>query len=192
MSSNEKIKQWYKYSLSREGPPPKKKTQQMYSPSHTGEKNSARALTMEFSNGKKGRERTKSLLLLPFIYSTQTYWLSVMYWCGLQPVGSICCGCNKQIHMDCRSPVEKRDSMATLWVREYTDPCPDRLLLLSGSITSKKVLIHYAQVCFRWLLFTDNKENDVANAREKNGWSGYTLSLGGLVQTLGSYFKNIH
>ena len=78
-----------------------------------------------------------------------------------------CCGCDEQIHMDCRSPVEKRDSMATLWVRERPNPCLDRLLLLPGSITSKKVLIHYAQVCFRWLLLTDNKEKDVANAREK-------------------------
>ena len=49
----------------------------------------------------------------------------------------------------------------------------------SGSIASRKVLIHYAQVCFKmWLLFTGNKEKtywlkkkkkekDVANAREK-------------------------
>ena len=51
----------------------------------------------------------------------------------------------------------KGDSMATLWVREHPDPC------FSGSLTSRKVLIYYAQVCFRWLLFTDNKEKDVAD-----------------------------
>ena len=28
-------------------------------------------------------------------------------WCRLQPTGSVCCGCDEQIHMDCRSPVEK-------------------------------------------------------------------------------------
>ena len=33
-------------------------------------------------------------------------------------MGSMCCGCNKQIHMDYRSPVEKKDGMATLRVRE--------------------------------------------------------------------------
>ena len=46
----------------------------------------------------------------------------------------------------------------------------------SGHITSRMVLIYYAQVCFRWLPFTDNKgkdvadyfkEKDVANARGK-------------------------
>ena len=32
--------------------------------------------------------------------------------------------------------------------RERVDPCLDRLLLLSSSIITKKVLIHYAQVYF--------------------------------------------
>ena len=29
------------------------------------------------------------------------------------------------------------------------------------------VLIYYAQVCFRWLPFTENKGEDVANQHEK-------------------------
>ena len=56
-----------------------------------------------------------------------------------------CCGWYEQIHMNCRSLVEKRDSMAELWVREHLDPCLERLLLLSGSITTTKFLIHYAR-----------------------------------------------
>ena len=40
---------------------------------------------------------------------------------------------------------------------------PNRLLLLSGYITLRMVLIYYAQVHFRWLPFTDNKGKNVAN-----------------------------
>ena len=79
------------------------------------------------------------------------------------PTSSVRSVVDEQIHTNCRSPVEKRDGMATLWVREHPNPCLDGLLLLSGSITSTKVLIDYPQICFRWLLFTDNKEKDVAN-----------------------------
>ena len=44
---------------------------------------------------------------------------------------------------------EKGQHGRSLSERTRPDPCLDRLLLLSGSITSKKVLIRYAQVCFR-------------------------------------------
>ena len=39
-------------------------------------------------------------------------------WCGSWPVVSVSCGSNGQIHRDYRNPVEKRDSMAALQVRE--------------------------------------------------------------------------
>ena len=29
-------------------------------------------------------------------------------WCGPWPSGSVCCGCDDQIHTDCRSPMEKK------------------------------------------------------------------------------------
>ena len=40
----------------------------------------------------------------------------------------------------------------------------------SGHITLRMVLIYYAQVCFRWLLFTENKGEDVANYIKKEGY----------------------
>ena len=62
------------------------------------------------------------------------------------------------------------------------------------------VLIYYAQVHFRWLPFTDNKGDDVANYfKEKDvlqmqgeKWLNWLHSiLGSLAQILGSYFKDM-
>ena len=76
-------------------------------------------------------------------------------------VGSLCCGYNGQIHMDYR-----------LWRKrgECTDPFLDRLLLLFWAHTLRMVLIYYAQVHFRWLLFAENKGEDVANYIKKEGY----------------------
>ena len=40
----------------------------------------------------------------------------------------------------------------------------------SGHVTLRIVLIHCAQVHFRWLLFTENKGEDVANSIKKEGY----------------------
>ena len=40
----------------------------------------------------------------------------------------------------------------------------------SGHITLRMVLIYYAQVRFRWLPFTENKGEDVANYIKKEGY----------------------
>ena len=40
----------------------------------------------------------------------------------------------------------------------------------SGHITLRMVLIYYTQVCFRWLHFTENKGEDVANYIKKEGY----------------------
>ena len=62
------------------------------------------------------------------------------------------------------------------------------------------VLIYYAQFRFRWLLFTENKGEDVANYIKKEGYlqmlkekclNWLHLSLEGLAQILGSYFKDM-
>ena len=39
-----------------------------------------------------------------------------------------------------------------------------------GHITLRMILIYYAQVCFRWLPFTENKGEDVANYIKKEGY----------------------
>ena len=48
-------------------------------------------------------------------------------------------------------------------MREGPYPCLDRLYCFSGHITLRIVLICYAQVLFRWLPFTDNKGEEIAN-----------------------------
>ena len=40
----------------------------------------------------------------------------------------------------------------------------------SGHITLRMVLIYCAQVCFGWLLFTENKGEDVANYIKREGY----------------------
>ena len=40
----------------------------------------------------------------------------------------------------------------------------------SGHITLRMVLIYYVQVRFRWLPFTENKGEDVANYIKKEGY----------------------
>ena len=62
-----------------------------------------------------------------------------------------------------------RDGMAPLWVREGPDPWVG-FYCFSGYITSRIVLIYYAQVRFRWLLFTDNKGEEVANYYKEKGY----------------------
>ena len=77
----------------------------------------------------------------------------------------LCCGSNRQIHTDYRNPVEKkglhsrslsqREGPETpAWTGFYCFYGP-------GIVTWRMVLIYYAQVCFGWLSFTDNKGEDV-------------------------------
>ena len=76
----------------------------------------------------------------------------------------------RQIHNDYRFLWRKKDGTATLSRGERPNPCLDRLLFLSGHITLRMVLIYYAQVRFRWLPFTENKGEDVANYIKKEGY----------------------
>ena len=73
----------------------------------------------------------------------------------------MCVGYDKQIHTDYRSPVEKKRAPTPAWTGFYC---------FSGHITSRMVLIYYAQVRFRWLPFTENKGEDVANYTKKEGY----------------------
>ena len=86
--------------------------------------------------GSKVEESSAGLVHWPMLTPSRPYcWLVLMlYWCGPWLAGSVYCGCDQQIHMDYRSPVEKRDGTATLShslsERDGRDPCLDRLLLL--------------------------------------------------------------
>ena len=77
---------------------------------------------------------------------------------------SMWCGGNEQTHMDYRSPVGGKGTawLLSKWERAPT-PAWTGFYCFSGYITLRMVLIYYAQVCFRWLPFTDNKGKNVAN-----------------------------
>ena len=123
-------------------------------------------------------------------------------WCGPCPTGSVCCGCNGQIHTDYRNSVEKKGwhghslseregKRARENPRESPTPAWTGFYCFSGHITLKMVLIYYAQVHCRWLPFTDSKGKNVANYfKEKDVTAGggncHTPYMGGLTQTLGS------
>ena len=65
----------------------------------------------------------------------------------------------------------KRDGMAIVYVRERAlTPAWTGFYYFSGYITSKMVLIYNAQVLFRWLPFTDNKGEEVANYYKEKGY----------------------
>ena len=57
---------------------------------------------------------------------------------------------------------EKEESALTLSLTGF--------YCFSGHITLRMVLIYYAQVHFRWLLFTENKGEDVADYIKKEGY----------------------
>ena len=64
----------------------------------------------------------------------------------------------------------KRDSMASLSRGKRPTLALTGFYCFSGHITLRMVLIYYAQVCFRWLPFTENKGEDVANYIKKEGY----------------------
>ena len=89
------------------------------------------------------------------------------------PVGSVCCVSNRQIHMDCRNPVEKKgwhghslSEGGQEGQREpkRAGPLPGQAFIaFLGTSHRGMVLIYYAQVHCRWLPFTDNKGKNAAN-----------------------------
>ena len=58
--------------------------------------------------------------------------------------------------------VKERASLSLAWTALF--------YCFSGHITLRMVLIYYAQVRFRWLPFTENKGEDVANYIKKEGY----------------------
>ena len=84
-----------------------------------------------------------------------------------------CCGCNIQIHMDYRNPVEEKGwhghSLSERGREGWREPkrkltpAWTGFYCFSGHITWRMVLIYYAQVHHRWLPFKDNKGKNIAN-----------------------------
>ena len=79
------------------------------------------------------------------------------------------CGCDKEIHTDYRSLVEKKGQHGHS-LSERGPPAWAGFNWFSGHITLRMVLIYYAQVRFRWLPFTDNKGEEVANFYKEKGY----------------------
>ena len=82
----------------------------------------------------------------------------------------MCCGCDEQIHRDNQVLWRKRDSTAILLRGELLTLALTGFYCFSGHITLRMVLIYYAQVHFRWLPFTENKGEDVANYIKEEGY----------------------
>ena len=70
--------------------------------------------------------------------------------------------------------VYKRQGKGTPWPPSQKKSTPTFALtgfyFFSGHITLRMVRIYYAQVPFRWLPFTENKGEDVANYIKKEGY----------------------
>ena len=100
-----------------------------------------------------------------YIKSIHTIYLNRHIWCRSWPMEFVCCGCNKQIHRDYRSPVEKEGRHGcSLSERGWAlTPAWTGFYCFSGHITLRMVLIYCAQICCRWLPFTDSKGKNVAN-----------------------------
>ena len=87
------------------------------------------------------------------------------------PIGSVCCGCDEQIHRDCRSPVEKKGRQGhSEWERQGPNLCLDWLLLLFWAHYMENGPHSLCTGCFRWLPFTDNKGEEVANYYREKGY----------------------
>ena len=82
-----------------------------------------------------------------------------------------------QQYRDYRNPVEKRDGVATLQVRERVpNPAWTGFYCFSRYLTRRMVLIYYAQVPFRRLqktkervLLITSKRKDIYKCKEKSG-----------------------
>ena len=115
-------------------------------------------------------------------------------WCGLWPAVSAMLWMRRTNSHGLQKPVEKRDSMAALWVRERAPtPAWTGFYYFLGALHQRRfsfVMLrsalgdHFLQVTKKRML--QMQEND------KSDWSGYTPSWNGLAQTWGSYFKDTH
>ena len=74
----------------------------------------------------------------------------------------LCCGGNRQIHMDYRNPVEENGLHDRSLSQRAPRPPPGQAFIVFLGTLHQGCNIYYAQVCFGWLSFTDNKGEDVA------------------------------
>ena len=72
--------------------------------------------------------------------------------------------------MDYRNPVEKKRRQGHPLKARAPTLALTGFYCFSGHITLRMVLIHYAQVRFGWLPFTENKGEDVTNYLKKEGY----------------------
>ena len=108
----------------------------------------------------------------------------------------LCCGCNRQIHMDYRNPVEKRGSMATLQVRERAPRSPpgQAFIVFLGTLHQgwfsftmhRFVLGGYLLQTTKERMLLNTSKKDMCKCKGKSGQTGYTPYLGSLAQTLES------
>ena len=111
-------------------------------------------------------------------------------WCGPQPVGSMCCGCDEQIHVDYRSPVEKKGQHDHSLSERAPWPLPGQAFIAflgtlhQGwfSFTMHRFALggYLLQITKERKLLITTKKKDICKCKGKSGWTGYTPSLGDL------------
>ena len=116
-------------------------------------------------------------------------------------MGSVCCGCNKQIHTDYRSPVEKKGWHSHSLSERGPQPLPGQAFIAFlgtlhqgwSSFTMQSFTLgdYLLQITKEKMLLITSKKKDVCKCKGKSGWTGYTPYLGGLAQILGRYFKDM-
>ena len=110
--------------------------------------------------------------------------LSRVSWCRPQSVGSVCCGCNEQIHMDCRSPVEKKGWHGHSLSERGPWPLPWQAFIAflgtlhwgRSSLTMHRFTLggYLLQKTKERMLLITSKKKDICKCKGKSGWTGYT------------------
>ena len=88
-----------------------------------------------------------------------------------------CCGCNEQSHMDFRSPVDKRDSMATLRESTPTHAWTGFYCFLVALHQRRSSFIMLRNTLNDYFLQITKKRMLQMQGNNKSDWSGYILSL---------------
>ena len=131
---------------------------------------------------------------------------SVQKWCWSRPAGSMCWGCNGQIHTDSRNPVEKKGWHGHSLRERERERARERACQRARPLPGRAFIAFLGTLHRGWSSFTMNRfsvgdyllqitkermllitsKRRVLRIKDKSGWTVYTPYLGGLAQTLGS------
>ena len=127
-----------------------------------------------------------------------------IFWCGSWPVGSMCCGSNRQIHMDYRNPVEKKGQHGHFLRERGREgqrepkrawPLPGQAFIAflgtlhqgGSSFTMHRFTVSdYLLQTTKDIMLLVTSKRRMLQLKGESGWTGYIPFLVGLAQTLGN------